>query len=216
MNNLKLMLTTTAAVVMATSAAHAVKPTSKTNFYNAYTIGAGFLNETEEDKSPTIVDLDYDEGLTLSAALGYRPQTNRPYLNHMRYELELGYSYNSIDSITTTGGVTSPKGHTQAFSLMANALYDFDTAYALTPYVGAGVGAATVEIYSGPAGIASQWDEVFAYQFMAGLAYTPQMLPQTAFSLGYRFKGMQNPNFTSVELEDYMHHTVELGMRYHF
>jgi opacity protein-like surface antigen len=116
--------------------------------------------------------------------------------------------------------------------LMLNAYADLGTWNGLTPYLGAGVGAARtvlsrhVRIAADATGLISierlsgRSDHGFAWALMAGFGY--ELLPGLTLDLGYRFLGLGDVKTRSFDLgrgigvESLGAHEVRLGLRYLF
>lgn len=109
------------------------------------------------------LDLDYDTGYALGAALGYR------YSPNVAFEVE--YAYRRADfsgTLNVAGTRFREDGKTKSNSVMLNALYVFDgvgASGAVQPYLGAGLGGAKVDVDG------DSTDVVFAYQLIAGVGY---------------------------------------------
>src|SRR4029077_11025715 len=110
-----------------------------------------------------------------------------------RFEEEFSYQTNGLHSLTLSpagiplggGGVsgtsTAVGGDRNAYAFMTNAIYDFNVGWAVTPHIGAGIGAvilhdgATTQVGSAihPAGgrFASSSRTEFGYQGIAGIRY---------------------------------------------
>jgi len=112
------------------------------------------------------------------------------------------------------------------FTYMGNLYYDFlslrsTMPWQLVPYVGAGIGDATIHLGQDNAtGRYSEQGDAFAYQFMAGLTFETQYMPNTDWSLGYRYlasddvSGTDNAGFSHSER---IHaNNLELAARFHF
>jgi opacity protein-like surface antigen len=155
---------------------------------------------------------NFDTGFGVSGAIGRdlsRFLTGS--LTNFRAEAEIAYNENGIE-----GSPGNPEISATAY--MANLYYDFQTADAyrnFVPYIGVGVGAATLE--SDGIALADDEDTVFAYQVRAGLNY--RVRPGLLLSLGYRFFDTQDPEFRSAlgNFEsEYRSHAVEAGLRFRF
>lgn len=163
-----------------------------------------------------IGDIEHDSpGWGAGASLGYKPAGSDSFLDMMRFEIEYAYSATDIDTI---GGVTATDDVT-VDAYMFNAFVDFVNDTQFTPYIGAGIGWANVET-SVPALGFDDSDDVFAYQGRLGVSYEPTTMPNVAFSLGYRFFGTADTEYSSpvigpVETE-YNSHSAELGARFSF
>jgi OmpA-OmpF porin, OOP family len=178
--------------------------------------GVTFLDDADISGGAT-GDLGFKEGGMGTISLGYMPPVGMQPLSNMRIEAELGYHFNKLDSLTLSGTPTATSGHIQAYSYMGNLYYDFRNASQWTPYLGGGAGGARV-LLSRNSGLGNtdSSDNVFAYQFMGGIAYAPAALPMTEWSLGYRYFVADSPEFGIIKLDDYTAHNVELGGRFRF
>lgn len=159
-------------------------------------------------------DLDYDTGWGGGASLGYMPGGTNSFVDSMRFEIEYAYRTNDledIDGVSVSERIRSNAG-------MFNAYFDIPTQMRVLPYVGAGIGIAQVEMDLNELGVNDN-DTVLAWQLMAGLGYAPQTIPNTVFSVGYRYFSTADPEFSgtagTVENE-YNTHNVELGARFIF
>lgn len=79
--------------------------------------------------------MSFDPGFGLDLRGGYD-------LGDWRAELELGYRTIGIDSVDPGSNAS---GDVNAYTVMINGAYDFDTGSEWTPYVGLGVGALIIE-----------------------------------------------------------------------
>ena len=191
-----------------------------------YIGGGGGVNimQNETDASQNGIDtpgkrLEFNLGATGVGSVGWG------FGNGLRAEVELDYRYNSLSgSIVPPGGHRNTSGSEQKYGPMVNVLYDFNgICPVFVPYIGAGAGAARIEIADG------RWDNVelrdrfdtqFAWQFGAGLAY--ELTPNWTASLDYRYLKTSsgasfdlfasNPN-TRVETT-YEAQSAILGLRY--
>lgn len=167
--------------------------------------GAGLsLLEDARDRGAANTTHEFDPGWTGLGAVGYA------FANGLRLEGELGYRRNGVDN---------GPGNASAWSLMGNALYDFNTGTRFTPYVGVGVGGARLNFNNVATGgtTVDDGDTVVAYQGLAGVGY--QVTTNLSVDLGYRYFTTEKPRFSSsagtVE-SDYDDHAVVLGLRYQF
>lgn len=164
-------------------------------------LGAGVAMTDEQDIQGG-GHYDLENGYQFTAALGYRPRTDVAPLNMMRIEAEFGYRSNSIENGT---------GDYKAKTYMANFLYDIgEPEQSFIPYLGAGVGLVDGEI-DGTGADGS--DTSFGYQLMGGVAYAPETLPNTEWSIGYRYLSVPSDfQFNGSDVE-YSSHAVEVGTR---
>lgn len=91
-------------------------------------------------------------------------------------------------------------------ALMANVYADFETGGTATPYLGAGVGVADVDIEN-------EDDQVLAGQVAAGVLFA--ITEKVAIDLGYRFMMTDDPDIAGDELE-LRQHTALLGVQIKF
>jgi opacity protein-like surface antigen len=161
-------------------------------------------------------------------------------------------NFTGLDVITGTGSATGfvgTDGYTATKSellFLANAYVDLGTWWCVTPFIGAGIGTAWVQISnftdtgffhippfpSAPvpsfnyAGQASQWN--FAWAAHAGLAYkvSPSLTVELAYSyvdMGsgltgptYSFDQVTNTTHAPFKFNDITSHDVTLGVRWNF
>ncbi len=112
------------------------------------------------------------------------------------------------------------------FTYMANLYYDFDLGsslpWNLSPYVGAGIGDATLHLGEhNRAGDYNIHGDAFAYQFMAGLNFTTDyFMPNVTWAIGYRYVGSDNQDATDnagINRSDGLGaNNIELTARFHF
>lgn len=129
-------------------------------------------------------------------------------------------------------GPTSERSTVSAIAVMANAYADLGTWYGITPYVGAGIGAAYVDVsYHGSTNTGSSSpDRAFggyetwalAANVAAGASYT--ISDGLMVDLGYRFLWIDNGRSGSastsaepghVEVKDLTAHQIRAGLRYY-
>lgn len=185
-------------------------------WYVGLTGALPFVGDTGVTRSgASLGSLEFDNpGWGVGASIGYKPGGTGGFLDMARFELEYGYRENSLD---TLAGATVADDLSVS-SYMFNALYDVATGTQFIPYLGAGIGWSRAEL-NVPAISVSDSDTVFSYQFLAGVAYAPESIPNTAFSLGYRYFATGDVEFGSslgtVEHE-YDSHGAEIGARFSF
>lgn len=144
-----------------------------------------------------------DMGWGGNVAVGYRFWPSNA--GDWRLEGEVGYhAADGSDGYSDTHYIT----------YMGNIYYDFNFGmpvggWTFKPYLGAGVGDAAVHFgNSSLAGTFHHNKDYFAYQGMAGLNFVAASMPNTDWSLGYRYLGTDNHNVHA--------NNVELGVRFHF
>lgn len=119
-------------------------------------IGATF--PTDQTLTPSGVELDFDTGYLLGVAVG------SDLGNNVRVEGEIAYNKSDVNKAS---GAASP-GDVKVWSFLVNCYYDIQTGSPVTPFIGAGIGAANVKLYDGSV---DPDDTVFAYQASAGIGY---------------------------------------------
>lgn len=184
-----------------------------TSFKTGFVVGGNF-------------GVKWDNGLRTEIELGLRKHSSN---RHAR--LRTTYSYgaitgtnaaqNTLHLTSSTDRVADTDLQMRAYSLMANAWYDFDFGMPFTPYVGGGIGLAQVQIDGSidSTRIAEKNDVVFAWQVGAGVAF-PLTDSIKAF-VDYRYFAASD---ASLRLEpgyhgggidaDFNSHSVLVGLRF--
>jgi opacity protein-like surface antigen len=154
-------------------------------------------------------EYSYDNGFGLDVALGYK-------FPMFRLEGEAAYYANDLNGYSDRDGSGEADGDVKHLSGMINAYFDFDNASVITPYVGAGLGVAKVDLSD----TTFTWDDsdtVYAYQFMGGASFA--LTPQLGIVAEYRYFGTQDPEFDhddgsiKAEIES---HNLMVGLRMQF
>ncbi|MBI4693530.1 MAG: porin family protein [Gammaproteobacteria bacterium] len=183
----------------------------------------------------------FDDGYYIGTATG------RQVADHVRFEGEYSCRHNDLErfSLHDDGGLGAApggadlsgarfdsRGSMDAFAVMANGYFDFDL-LGFKPYFGSGLGYANVKMNDtrtlglqslnalAPAdsiGLSDVSDDVFAYQFGAGVGY--QIRPGIVASVDYRYFGTQDPQFKPVTGEllrpEYNDYDLGLNVRFDF
>ena len=180
-------------------------------FYVGGAAGLSVLNDITLQGTGIDDTVEFDDGLSGIAALGYG------FGGGLRTELELGYRENDADSVSgTDAGAVS--GDVTALSAMANVAFDFNFGR-VTPYVGAGIGLANIDADTTlGATVIDDDDTVFAYQGLAGVAFG--VTERVKLTLDYRFLNTEEFDVTtnggtSVD-GNYRDHSVMVGLRFSF
>jgi OOP family OmpA-OmpF porin len=227
-----------ASVAVAAATLAAAPSASAGNWYVNVAGGGNWLGDNSFSDSTNTGDTtfafenDPRIGFVLSAAVGMHLNN---VLQGLRVEGEFGYRENDVDaSWDSATPLTSPttdsvgdlgafNGVAQyqhnAFSIMANAWYDFQVA-GLSPYVGGGIGWADVEVdgvYQSKSVGASFSESGFAWQLGGGL-HLP-IDEKLTLGIGYRYFSAPditipapysgNPLSGSVDTET---HSVTVGL----
>lgn len=157
-------------------------------------------------------DISFDTGYGITAALG------NTYDSVLRAELEFGYRKSDMDELsgtfsdgeTTISGSGSIGGNYTTVSLMANIFYDFMPKSTFSPFIGAGIGYANVNV---DIESDTEDDNVFAYQAAAGVAFT--LSQQTKLDVQYRYFATSDLDLGGVDFE-YASHNAMLGLRFSY
>ena len=181
--------------------------------------GAGWnnINPRPANIGPTRVEVKFKDGFAVSGSAGYK------WANNLRTELELSYRENKVRNFNSSA--TPWTGKQRDTSLMTNVLYDLPTGGKLKPYIGAGVGFASVSWKQFKGAGPNGYDDTstkFTWQGIAGVAL--DVGPRMQLTLDYRYKGSNGHNYsasnataaTQASRYDSRHSTVMLGFRYAF
>jgi opacity protein-like surface antigen len=161
---------------------------ARAQFYLGAEGGWTGLEGTKDKIGGITIDRSFDDGFNAGARFGYK-------WNEWRFEGE--YSHRENTSNTTRFGARL-NGDFVTDSFMANAIYDFNVGWLVTPHIGFGIGGAdaTGSLKSANFGTLSKTsDFVFAYQAIAGIRY--YITPQVALDLDYRYRGMDSVSYTT-------------------
>jgi opacity protein-like surface antigen len=201
-----------------------LKPTIGGEIYVALRGSLSYLDDTNFNiAGPTNIDNQYETGLTFGVAVGH--SVTGLFENvALRGEIEAGYLFHDIDS-HVVGGAPFPGsqsfGETSAVYGLINAYVDY-TYGNFMPFVGVGIGAASVDLDGhgvDAAGVVmADYDLSFAYQLSAGLAY--KISDHITVEGGYRYFSAPNVKLQSVdqtESETGLHaHNLQMGLRVGF
>ncbi|MDX1431755.1 MAG: outer membrane beta-barrel protein [Gammaproteobacteria bacterium] len=183
------------------------------DWYSAAGAGLSFLSDTDSSQGGFTITSEFATSGAGYGAVGR-------VFDSFRAEAEVFVSVNEFDKLQGGGLSVGASGNVQTIAFMANGYYDFSTGSKWRPYIGGGIGVASVAVNDLEAQgilIADDDDTVFAYQLKAGVAY--QFTERWEGTLGYRYFGSDDGDFvdssgaafTSDGLEL---HVVEIGARY--
>jgi opacity protein-like surface antigen len=157
--------------------------------YVSVFIGASMLNDT------TVYSYDYYYGGAYRDNVEFDPGVYTGFtggydFGFVRLEGELSYRYNEIKSVE---GFQSVDGDIGSFATMFNVFFDLHNSSPVTPYLGGGIGFASLYLSDtygwGPYGnvplYAEGYDTVFAYQFGAGVDIA--LNRNMSLDVGYRY-----------------------------
>jgi outer membrane immunogenic protein len=137
----------------------------------------------------TIFNFEFDPGYFVGLAFGN-------HVDNLRFEAELGYQKNKVDTVKVNGVSTTSSGDQEIrlSTLMFNLYYDFKNRSAFTPYLSAGLGLGNLKLDG-----ASKGDSVAAYQYGAGMAY--QISDRVALDLKVRHLETSDGEFDTSNLD---------------
>jgi OOP family OmpA-OmpF porin len=149
----------------------------------------------------------WGEGFNVGARAGYEwgPWRLEEQFSFQTNPLaRLGLSGTSGPWLAGSSGAVT--GDRDAYAFMSNAIYDFNAGWAVTPHIGAGVGAvilhdsafarpgSAIKVTGGRFSSSSTVE--FGYQGIAGIRYN--INPALAFDLDYRYLATTDPSFRSI------------------
>ena len=126
-----------------------------------------------------------------------------------RLELELAYRNNRVKKNELPVG----RQKIESVALMANFIYEFFSDSTVSPYLGAGAGAALIR----GRGVVDDTDVAFAYQGIAGVNF--KVTPNVVLSADYRYFRTADPRLKDRGVSadfDYVNHTGMVGVAYRF
>ncbi len=186
-------------------------------------LSAGYTYMLDEDISggTSATRLYPDNGYGLGGSIGFLSSSSLPVLDSMRFEAEVTYHHADIRSVKVSGVTVPGNGSFASTAYMANAFYDLPTESAWSPYIGGGIGLAYIhmETNSGVGNTSSNSSPQFAWQGMAGIGYSPSSVPNTQWTLGYRYLATNDPEFSGTGtnvITSYSTHNLELGAKFRF
>ncbi|NOQ45597.1 MAG: outer membrane beta-barrel protein, partial [Desulfobulbaceae bacterium] len=154
------------------------------SYYVKGNVGIGMAMDTDVDNMPDnagTAKVTYDSGFVATGAIGY------DLACPARVEIEYLWQKNDLDRLSYDNQIQNfSDGDLKTQAFMFNGYYDVDTGSPWTPFIGAGLGWAKVDLDT-PALPLGDNDDVFAYQFMAGVAYIID--DQWSVDAQYRFFG---------------------------
>ncbi len=159
-------------------------------------------------------ELSSESGLGAVIGTGYR------FGSGVRAEFALGMRRNNLDSISAAGTFFGTplaanavlNGDITTIYGLLNGYYDFDIGSAWAPYLGLGLGAASVELDSATLGV-DDTDTVPAWQGMLGLTY--RISDNVWARGGYRYFGTADPEIAGTEFE-VQSHVIDIGLQIGF
>ena len=189
-------------------------------FYIGGSLGASFPQDADLSAAGVAGDAELDEAFVIEGHVGYRFPIN------VRAEGSISYREGDVGTFTfPAAGVTGDADTDLSFlALFANVYYDFELDFPVRPYVGGGVGFATVDIggVNTPDFQLEGDDTVFAFNLQAGASYA--VTENVELFAGYRYIQLEDASFDatvggaaagSLDAE-YSTHEVLAGVRVFF
>lgn len=180
-------------------------------------VGANFAHNSKAHNPSGDRTIEYDPGLTYLGNVGYG------WRNGLRLEGEAMHSRSNVVRMLSSPSNSSYDGHLDNTDLFANVFYDISTGTRLTPYIGAGVGAAFVQadnigVFSNN-GFIDGWQTELAYQGIAGVA--AKLDKNWALTADYRYIRSTEPSFKNTldathSRTENASHNIIFGIRYAF
>lgn len=185
--------------------------TAEQGYYFGFMMGINSLSDSDVAAPGVSGEIEYDEGFSGGAFWGYD-------LGTLRAEAEIRYRAADIDKFKNGGVTLSGSGDFNALSYMVNGYYDFENQSPWTPYLGVGIGAATVEYddlsVAGFPVPGSEDDTQFAYQFILGAGYS--LNQRWMFNVNYRYFGTTDLEYSGGTEIEYSAHNILIGFRRNF
>ena len=172
------------------------------------------LNLLGDSELSSGAELSTESGLGAAIGTGYR------FRSGVRAEFALGMRRNNLDSVsaagtffgTALGANAVLNGDITTVYGLLNGYYDFDIGSNWAPYLGLGIGAASIELDSATLGV-DDTDTVPAWQGMLGLIY--RISDNVWARGGYRYFGTADPEIAGTEFE-VQSHVLDIGLQIGF
>ena len=163
---------------------------------------------TDSFGSGSFGEVTFDAGYGVSLALGND-------LNDYRSEIELVYAESDFDEISGGTGLptSSVDGDVASLAVMINLYKDFHNSSAVTPFIGAGIGGANVDIEIDALGWNND-DTVFAYQVALGISFN--ITDAAKIDLSYRYFDTTDPDLEVVDIDYFGASNIVAGFRMDF
>ncbi len=158
-------------------------------------------------------EMSTDTGFMIGAKIGHR-------VDPLRFEGELSVRSNELDRLSGPGGSVPLDGDFSSVAGMINAYFDIRTGGPVTPFLGVGLGLASVSLKmdSGIFSIADDSDLVAAYQVIAGLGIAVRQ--NITLDVTYKYFATSDPSFEDVTGfpfdAEYKTHNFTVGLRFGF
>lgn len=177
--------------------------------------GANWLRDRDIRRGGADVSPEYDGGTALSAHAGYNFGSFGAV--GLRTEGEVTWRRNGADEVGGAGA----QGSVNSLGLFGNVLVDIPTGTALTPYVGAGLGAVRVgadDLTGNGFGRVDDTDWRLGYQGIIGASYA--LAPNLSLRGDYRYMQTERASLRADNGDRVGvptgNHTLMFGFTYHF
>lgn len=162
------------------------------------------------DINGTGADVSYDPGFSLSAVIGHE------FGMGLRLEGEVNYKMADTDKFKSQLGTRNLDSDFRSLGMMVNAFYDFQPSMAFTPYVGAGLGFANINMSSADVNGSRIWnsDSATAFAYQIGFGGNVMINRRMAFDLGYRYFGTNDFDIDRVS-SNLSSHNILFGLKYY-
>lgn len=222
----KYLIATAALVLFSIPSLGAAAPDRPGPYFTGF-LGANFATDTTvtfiDNTAASDDDVTFDPGVYVGGTGGYD-------FGFVRLEGELSYRHADLDTVTFADGrrFRNVDGDLGAFTGMFNAFFDLHNPSRVTPYVGGGIGFASLFLSDtdgrDTSGIneplySESDDTVFAYQIGAGMDIA--INNRYSLDIGYRYLKTDKAelesdfNFTTNELR-YESHSAMVGFKFKF
>ncbi|WP_224982739.1 outer membrane protein [Geomonas agri] len=172
------------------------------------------VNATSFDGSTTYNDrIKFDPGLNVGGTLGYD-------FGMMRLEGEISYKDLQLNRVSESGGpiYRIEDGNVDTTAFMANVFFDMHNNTPITPYVGGGIGFASLhmnDVVSRDGTFLYGSDDQVAFAYQAGAGLEVALNRQLSLDLAYRYFGTSQVSFIDTEFEVQTHNAT-VGLRFKF
>jgi opacity protein-like surface antigen len=203
----------------------ALADSGDSGWYTGVTGGANFLEDQESTGPSRDLDLDFDTGGFVAGQLGYKFRANQ--LGRFRAEAEVSYRINEVDNIVFNGVDRVGNGEQDVLAGLMNLFFDFNgVSKNFKPFVGAGVGIATLDadISYSPGAFIDDDDTTLAYQAIVGAEFN--LTEKLSIVGDARYFALDNPELTRfggpapaafVDLSsEYESFSTSIGFRFKF
>jgi OOP family OmpA-OmpF porin len=215
----RVLALTTAVLVSLLSSGASAENAFSAGPYVQLDVGLAIVGNSDISLGGVSGDAEFDPGFAVGGAIGYR------FEEWLRAEVNLSYRQADIDKLTALGYTLAGAGDAGAFTTLVNLYVDFKPRWPVTPYVGAGIGVALIDVDSDDAAnvlIVNDDSTEFAWNVMAGAAWS--VTDNVDLTLGYRYLSTKDVDlewtevgFGSGTMEvEFGVHEVMFGARYNF